>query len=109
MRILAPAAALAALLGSAAPALAATGQCYDAYGRPVGSPYNAYYPNRALIDWVIARGGTCTITGAPAYAPGAYAPYPSYQYGRGTGPGGSHADWCATNPPSGYCIVPERR
>jgi len=24
-----------------------------------------------------------------------------------TGPGGNHAAWCGTNPPSGYCIVPE--
>lgn len=118
MRILSAAAATAALLGlaavSAPPAAAATGQCYDAYGRSIGAPFNTFYPNRGFIDSVIARGGTCTVSGAPA--PGAYAPrpygthqYPGYFYRTdpGTDPGARHSDWCNTNPPSGYCIVPE--
>jgi len=119
MRILTTAAVLAALLVPAAPALAATGQCYDAYGRAVGAPFDTYRPNRAFIDWMIARGGTCTVSGAPNYpAPGAYPGqgyqgypgYQGYQYrDPGNDPGGSHSDWCNTNPPSGYCITPETR
>ncbi len=115
MRILSASAALAALLGVAAmsstPAAAATGQCYDAYGRPVGAPFDTFYPNRAFIDSVIARGGTCTVSGPGTYAPrpGAYR-YPGYYYqpDPGNDPGGRHSDWCNTNPPSGYCITNER-
>ncbi len=118
MRIFTIPAILAALLVPAVPALAATGQCYDAYGRPVGAPFNTFHPNRGFIDSVIARGGTCTVSGDPGpYAPGAYgprghAPHPGhgYRYGDpGNDPGGRHADWCNTNPPSGYCRVPESR
>jgi hypothetical protein len=115
MRILSASAALAAALGlsaMAAPAAAATGQCFDAYGRPVGAPFNTLYPNRGFIDAVIARGGTCTVSGDPgAYAPRPYSryAYPGYYYrDPGNDPGGRHADWCNTSPPSGYCIVNER-
>lgn len=116
MRILSASAALAAVLGfaaaTAAPAAAAVGQCYDAYGRPVGAPFNTYHPNRGFIDAVIARGGTCTVSGDPgAYAPRRYSryAYPGYYYrDPASDPGGRHADWCNTSPPSGYCIVNER-
>jgi hypothetical protein len=98
-------AALAALLASAAPALAATGQCYDAYGRPIGGPFDTFNPNRAFIDSVIARGGTCTVSETPGYAP-RYG----YRYqDPSQDPGGRHSDWCSTNPPSGYCDAPEAR
>nr|WP_281720284.1 hypothetical protein [Nitrosomonas nitrosa] len=101
MRLLTLAAVAAALLVPAAPALAATGQCYDTYGRPVGAPFDTFRPNRAFIDWVVARGGTCTVSEAPSYR---------YRYrDAGQDPGGQHSDWCGTNPPSGYCIAPEMR
>lgn len=101
MRIVKISAFLAALLVAAAPALAATGQCHDAYGRPVGGPFDTFNPNRAFIDAVIARGGTCTVSEAPAQG---------YRYrDAGQDPAGRHADWCGTNPPSGYCIAPEMR
>jgi hypothetical protein len=97
MRILASAAVIAALLVPTAPALAGTGQCYDAYGRPVGGPFDTFNPNRAFIDSVIARGGRCPVSEAPygTYrAPGYYYNNPS------TDPGGTHSDWCGSNPPS---------
>lgn len=101
MRLFTLSAVLAALLVPAAPALAATGQCYDAYGRPVGGPFDTFNPDRAFIDWVVARGGTCTVSEAPAQG---------YRYrDAGQDPGGRHSDWCGTNPPSGYCIAPEMR
>ena len=106
MRILASAAVIAALLVPTAPALAGTGQCYDDYGRPVGGPFDTFHPNRAFIDSVIARGGRCPVSEAPygTYrAPGYYYNNPS------TDPGGTHSDWCGSNPPSGYCIVPESK
>jgi hypothetical protein len=115
MRILTTSAALVALLAAAAPALAATGQCYDASGRPVGAPFDTFNPNRAFIDWVTARGGTCTVSGDPgAYGPRYAAPGYGYPYGYryrdpGQDPGGNHSDWCSSNPPSGYCAVPETR
>jgi len=111
IRIFAAATIAAALISSAAPALAAAGQCYDAYGRAVGGPFDTFNPNRAFIDWVIARGGICTVSDAPAQGP-RYVPAPGYGYqyrDPGNDPGGRHADWCNTNPPSGYCIVPEMR
>ena len=103
MRILATAAVIAALLVPAAPALAGTGQCYDAYGRPIGGPFYTFNPNRAFIDSVIARGGRCTVSETP------YGTYqaPGYYYNDPTGPGGNHPSWCGSFPPSGYCIVPE--
>jgi hypothetical protein len=113
MRSLTISALLAALLVPAAPALAATGQCHDVYGRPVGGPFDTFNPDRAFIDAVIARGGTCTVSGDPgAYAPRGAAPAPGYGFryrDPGNDPGGRHADWCNTNPPSGYCTAPEMR
>ena len=117
MRILASAAVIAALLVPTAPALAGTGQCYDAYGRPVGGPFDTFNPNRAFIDSVIARGGRCQVYATQgAYPPPAYAPAPGYAPGYGyqyrgdpNDPGGNHSNWCGSSPPSGYCIVPENR
>jgi hypothetical protein len=116
MRILTAAAILAAFLVPAAPASAATGQCYDAYGRPVGGPFDTFNPNRAFIDSVIARGGNCTVVAAPGYpsAPGYQGAYPAPGYGYqyrdpSNDPGGRHSDWCSSNPPSGYCTVPESK
>src|SRR5215468_9098369 len=94
MRILVLAAVAIAAAAAASPALAATGQCYDAYGRPVGGPFDTFNPNRAFIDSVTARGGRCQVYDRQgAYPPPAYAPgYPSYyQYRMGPNdPGGRH-------------------
>ena len=62
MRKLAIAAALAGTFGFAAPALAGPGQCYDAYGRPIGPVYDTDYPNYSFINSVVRRGGSCTGT-----------------------------------------------
>lgn len=55
-------AALVALfaVGAESPANAAMGQCFDAYGRPVGPPHNTDNPPYGLICSVYARGGQCT-------------------------------------------------
>jgi hypothetical protein len=42
------------------PAAAATGQCFDAYGRPVGPPHNTDNPPYGLICSVYRQGGQCT-------------------------------------------------
>src|SRR5690349_21172844 len=56
------AAALGALFvaGAESPAFAAMGQCFDAYGRPVGAPHNTDNPPYAFICSVYRRGGQCT-------------------------------------------------
>ncbi len=59
------AAALAAAVLAAAPAMAGPGQCYDAYGRPVGPGYDTDRPNYAFIDSVVRRGGSCTGVVSP--------------------------------------------
>ena len=56
-KLVLPAALIA--LGAASPALAGAGQCYNAYGRPIGPVYDTDYPNYDFINRVIAR-GTCT-------------------------------------------------
>ena len=51
------------LLGAIAavnPAAAAMGQCFDAYGRPVGPPHNTDNPPYGLICSVYRQGGQCT-------------------------------------------------
>ena len=55
-------AALVALfaIGAESPANAAMGQCFDAYGRPVGPPHNTDNPPYGLICSVYRRGGRCT-------------------------------------------------
>jgi hypothetical protein len=86
IRKLAILAALAVSAGLATPALAGPGQCYDAYGRPVGPVYDTDHPNYGFIASVQRRGGSCT--GAAQYAPsyrdrGYYrynAPYDGYRY-----------------------------
>jgi hypothetical protein len=60
MRVLVTAAVLAGALGLALPAWAGPGQCYDAYGRPVGPVYDTDNPNYGFINSVIRRGGSCT-------------------------------------------------
>ena len=91
---------------SAAPALAAVGQCYDAYGRPVGPAYDTNYPNHALMQSVMRSGGACVAVN-PGPGQYAYPPTQGHYYSDPTGSG--HSSWCGSNPPSGYCIVPERR
>jgi hypothetical protein len=61
-------------LAFATPALAGPGQCYDAYGRPVGPVYDTDYPNYNFINAVIRRGGSCT--GVQPY----YNPYGNRYY-----------------------------
>ena len=83
MRKLAIAAALAGTFGFAAPALAGPGQCYDAYGRPIGPVYDTDYPNYSFINSVVRRGGSCTGVVSPPSRPNSgyrYNPYP-YNYG----------------------------
>jgi len=60
IRTLAVAAAVTLSAGLATPALAGPGQCYDAYGRPVGPVYDTDRPNYRFLDSVVRRGGTCT-------------------------------------------------
>jgi hypothetical protein len=60
MRVLAIAATLVAAVGVTAPANAGPGQCYDAYGRPIGPVYDTDNPNYGFIQSVIRRGGSCT-------------------------------------------------
>lgn len=47
-------------IGAESPAMAAVGQCYDAYGRPVGPPHDTDNPPYGLICSVYRRGGSCT-------------------------------------------------
>lgn len=63
MRTLASMTAALGLLGAIAavnPAAAATGQCFDAYGRPVGPPHDTDNPPYGLICSVYRQGGQCT-------------------------------------------------
>ena len=86
-------AALVALfaIGAESPANAAMGQCFDAYGRPVGPPHNTDNPPYSLICSVFAQGGQCSGVDpawaanncglGPRYAPGYYDKgYPQYYY-----------------------------
>lgn len=50
---------LGAIAGAGA-AYAGPGQCYDAYGRPIGPVYDTDHPNYSFINSVIRRGGSCT-------------------------------------------------
>lgn len=87
MKKLAFAAALAGTFGLAAPALAGPGQCYDAYGRPIGPVYDTDRPNYSWINSVIRRGGSCTGV-RPEYNPDSgysyrhryYRDYSPYRY-----------------------------
>jgi hypothetical protein len=84
MRKFVIAAVAAGFSGVAAPAFAGPGQCYDAFGRPVGPVYDTDYPNYAFINAVIRRGGTCTGVVSPPSPPRGiyrYQPYPGYPYG----------------------------
>lgn len=63
MKTLACLTATLGLLGAIAavnPAAAAAGQCFDAYGRPVGPPHNTDNPPYGLICSVYRQGGQCT-------------------------------------------------
>ena len=60
MRKIAVATIVLGALGFAAPAIAGPGQCYDAYGRPIGPVYDTDNPNYGFINSVIRRGGSCT-------------------------------------------------
>jgi hypothetical protein len=48
-----------AAVAAASPAMAAVGQCFDAYGRAVGSPYNTDNPPYGMFCAIYRRGGTC--------------------------------------------------
>ena len=105
MRAFALATALIGAVVSVAPASAAVGQCYDAYGRPIGQAYDTNYPNYALTQYVRQIGGSCV---AVSPGPGAYNnSYGSGQYYDPMMAG--HSSWCGTNPPSGYCMTRDRR
>lgn len=106
MRSFAFATALVGTVVSAAPALAAVGQCYDAYGRPVGHAYDTNYPNYTFMQSVMRSGGACVAVN-PGAGQNAYPPAQRHYYNDPTGSG--HSNWCGSNPPSGYCIVPEKR
>jgi hypothetical protein len=60
MRKIIFAATLIGAVGAAWSAIAGPGQCYDAYGRPVGPAYDTDHPNYGFLDSVVRRGGTCT-------------------------------------------------
>jgi len=69
MRKIALAAGLAGALFAAAPAFAGPGQCYNAYGRPVGPVYDTDRPNYRFLNSVMRRGGTCTGNVSPPNRP----------------------------------------
>jgi hypothetical protein len=68
-----------AMLGVGSPANAAMGQCFDAYGRPVGPPHSTDNPPYGMICSVYAQGGQCTHVD-PAWAVGNCGYAPSYGY-----------------------------
>jgi len=61
--------ALLAAAAVATPAMAGPGQCYDAYGRPVGPVYDTDNPNYGFINSVLRRGGSCTGVISPPSRP----------------------------------------
>lgn len=93
MRKLLWAAAAMGALGAAAtgaPAFAAVGQCFDAYGRPFGPPHNTDNPPYDLICRAYAIGGSCThVQPGWAQANCGFGPrYPRYRVSPYTyGPG----------------------
>lgn len=86
MRKIALAAGIAGAVFAAAPAFAGPGQCYDAYGRPVGPVYDTDNPNYGFINSVMRRGGSCTGVVSPPSRPRyrdydrGYGPYNRYYY-----------------------------
>jgi hypothetical protein len=67
MKTIAIATAALSVLGAiavATPASAAVGQCFDAYGRPLGPPHNTDNPPYALLCQAYRIGGHCTHVGA---------------------------------------------
>jgi len=66
MRKFVIAAGLIGAMGAAGSAMAGPGQCYDAYGRPVGPAYDTDHPNYGFLDSVVRRGGTCTGMNNPS-------------------------------------------
>jgi hypothetical protein len=69
MKMLAIPLVLLAAAAAAAPAMAGPGQCYDAYGRPIGPAYDTDNPNYGFIDSVLRRGGSCTGVISPPSRP----------------------------------------
>ena len=67
MRKIIFAATLIGAVGTAGSAIAGPGQCYDAYGRPIGPTYDTDHPNYGFLDSVVRRGGTCTGMQQPNY------------------------------------------
>lgn len=86
------AAGLIGAMGAAGSAIAGTGQCYDAYGRPVGPVYDTDRPNYAFLDAVVRRGGTCTGMSNP----------PSRQRGRNYYDRDDHDGYRGRNRNRGY-------
>jgi hypothetical protein len=60
LALVAAAIGLLGALGAATPSLAATGQCFDAYGRPLGPPYNTDNPPYGTFCAAFRQGGSCT-------------------------------------------------
>ncbi len=75
-------AALGALsaIPAESPAMAAVGQCFNAYGRPVGPAHNTDNPPYGLICSVYRRGGYCTGV-QPSWAENNCGIGPRYHYG----------------------------
>ena len=70
-----------AVIGAGSPASAAMGQCFDAYGRPVGPPHNTDNPPYGMICSVYRRGGSCTHV-QPGWAESNCGITPRYRYYR---------------------------
>lgn len=66
-------------IGAESPAMAAVGQCFDAYGRAVGPPHDTDNPPYAMICSVYRRGGHCTHV-QPQWAESNCGLAPRYRY-----------------------------
>ena len=80
-KLIAAAAAVSALavLGAESPALAAMGQCFDGYGRPIGGPYSTDNPPYGRLCAAFRAGGSCTGV-QPQWAENNCGLAPRYRY-----------------------------
>lgn len=69
-------------IGAATPASAAVGQCYDAYGRPFGQPFDTDHPSYGMICQAFRIGGHCTHVD-PQWAASSCGLQPRGHYNRG--------------------------